>query len=75
MAEEDLKIGKTWLCYLHLLEKPNGKEISPEWVLCRLQPLYKCQLGVKVGEAALLAFLHRLLPCKDKLAVILIDIG
>ena len=48
----------------------NGKELPPEWALCRYRALSKCQFGDTVDEAARRAFLGHLLPWEDKLAAI-----
>ena len=53
----------------------KGKELPPEWALCRYRALSKCQFGDTVGEAARRAFLRRLLLYKDQLAAIQMDIG
>ena len=75
MAEEELEMVRAWLYVLDLLDDPNSKVLPLEWVLCRFRALSKCQFGDTVDETMWCTFLHCLLPCEDKLAVIQIDIG
>ena len=63
-----------WLHDQDLLDNPNGKELPPDWALCRLWVLFKCQFGDTVDETMQHAFLCHLLPCKDKLAAVQTDI-
>ena len=74
MVEEELEIAWAWLHNRDLLEDPDSKELPPEQALCRFWVLSKCQFGDTVGEAIQHDFLHRLLPCEDKLAAIQMDI-
>ena len=59
-----------WLHDRDLMMDNNGKELPPEWALCRYPALSKCQFGDTVNEAARRAFLVRLLPWEDKLVAI-----
>ena len=34
-AEEELETAWAWLCNQDLLDDYNGKELPPEWALCR----------------------------------------
>ena len=75
-AKEELKMAKAWLCnQFFLLDDHNGKEIPLEWALCRFQALSKGQFGDTVDKATWRTFLHHLLPWKDKLAAIQMEIG
>ena len=65
-----MQIAQTWLYDWDLLDHPNGKELPPDWVLCRFWAFSKCQFRDTIGEAMRHNFLHHLLPCEDKFAVI-----
>ena len=69
-AEEELEMAWAWLRDRDLMMDDNGKELSPEWALCRYRALSKCQFGDTVDEAARCAFLRRLLPWEDQLAAV-----
>ena len=51
-AEEELEMARAWLYDQDLTMDYNGKELPPEWALCRYRALYKCQFGDTVDEAA-----------------------
>ena len=69
-AEEELEKARAWLRDRGLMMDDNSKGLPPEWALCRYRALSKCQFGDTVDEAALRAFLCRLLPWEDKLVAI-----
>ena len=69
-AEEELETARAWLRDRDLMMDDNGKELPPEWALCRYRALSKCQFGDTVDEAARCAFLRHLLPWEDKLAAV-----
>ena len=75
LVEEELEMARAWLHDRDLMMDYNGKELPPEWALCRYRALSKCQFGDTVDEAAHGAFLHHLLPWEDKLVAIQMDIG
>ena len=66
---------RAWLRDRDLMMDDKGKELPPERALRRYWALTKCQFGDTVGEAARRTFLCRLLPYKDQLAAIQMDIG
>ena len=72
--EEEIEMAQSWLHDQDLLDNPNGKELPPDWALCRLWVLFKCQFGDTVDETMQHAFLCHLLPCEDKLAAVQIDL-
>ena len=74
-AEEELEMAWAWLHDRDLMMDYNGKELPPEWALCRYRALSKCQFGDTVDEAAWRTFLCHLLPWEDKLAAVQMDIG
>ena len=74
-AKEELEMAWAWLHAQGLLIDYNGKELPPEWALCRYSALSKCQFGDTVDKAAWCTFLHCLLPWEEKLAAVQIDIG
>ena len=57
MVEEELEILWAWLCDRDLLDDPNSKGLSLEWVFVRFWALSKCQFGNTVDEATWYAFL------------------
>ena len=63
--EEELETARAWLRDRDLTMDDQGKELPPEWALCRYRALSKCQFGDTVGEAAKRAFLCHLLPYED----------
>ena len=63
-------MARAWLRDRDLTMDDNGKELPPEWALCRYRALSKCQFGDTVDEAAWRTFLRHLLPWEDKLAAI-----
>ena len=69
-VEEELEMARAWLHDRDLMMDDNGKELPPEWALCRYLALSKCQFGDTVDEATQCTFLHHLLPWEDKLAAI-----
>ena len=69
-AEEELETAWACLRDRDLMMDDNGKELPPEWALCRYRALSKCQFGDTVDEAAQRTFLHCLLPWEDKLAAV-----
>ena len=66
---------QAWLYDWDLLIETNDMVLTLKWVVYRLWALLKYQFRETVGKAIQYTFFNYLVLCKNKLAVVQMDIG